>query len=575
MGVSKQNHMLDLLDRAYSVPEDAKQFDALLESAHIYFFDGANSRNISPDLPRYAGLDPHIENHVERLERLMSRAEAQPKLGLSLSHHAQITVAETGAVLSLNTCAQDLFGIKRAAYLEGLPLTHDSLSGLRKIIQEIRAGVEQVERILYLQTDTEPQKSVFAFCRTLILEDEHLADSRAVHISLSEFEWSNNLLNHLETALGLSESEGHVLRGVLNGQSQKDIAQARGRSVDTIKAQAKAVLRKAGCAKMTDLAHLCTSISYVIGLSELAHPPQTPEEWVTPKQNLRTLKLKTGRTLVYYEYGDPKGRPILFIHGLVYGPFFLDSMKQGFLKAGLRVICPSRAGFGYTDPEAKGANYDRTVISDTLALTTHLRLSEPLLMAAHQGGGSHAFRIAKALDPLVSKLILIGAGIPITAKHMKHMDAQTRTIAAAGRHAPSVMKMIAGLAVKSYRKRGMRAYLARYFKDHAVDYRSLEDPAIHQKLAEGYYHLVQQGPDVFVKDGMAAMADWTADFDDLPCPQHWIHGEDCPVMNAQYLKDYVQRKTNYPVDLLPDTGVNILYQRPDILLAELAKTVNS
>ena len=92
--------MLDLLDRAYEVPESPDQFDALLESAQIYFFDKPDTGQLSPSLPRYAGLDPHIEKHVARLEKLVIPQSTRPKLGLSLSHHAQITVSEKGTLLT-------------------------------------------------------------------------------------------------------------------------------------------------------------------------------------------------------------------------------------------------------------------------------------------------------------------------------------------------------------------------------------------------------------------------------------------------------------------------------------------
>lgn len=571
MAQDKTHQMLDLLDRAYEVPENPEQFDALMESAQIYFFDRSDPKRIAANLPRYAGLDPHIEKHVSRLERLVVPNPARPKIGLSLSHHAQITVSETGAIVSLNPCAQDLFEIQDAKFLSDLPLTHNSLMDLRRIVKEVRAGIDRVERVIHVQTETDPQKSVFAFCRAIVLPDDTPTDTRVIHISLSEFTWSEALLGHLQDALGLTQSEGLVLKGVLNGHSHKTIASERGRSVDTIKAQAKSILQKSGCAKMTDLAHLCTSIAYVIGLSELAHPETDPEEWVTPKQNLNLLHLKDGRQLAYYEYGDPEGTPVLFIHGLVYGPFFLDSMISGFLDAGIRLIAPSRPGFGYTDPEQK--NYNATVIEDTAELVEHLGLTTPFLMIAHQGGGSHAFRICNRLEPRITKLMLISAGIPITSQHIRRMDPQTRIAAVASRHAPSVMKMIATMALKSYRKRGLRAYLERYFQPSPYDYAVLSNPESYSKICEGYYHLLEHSLDPFVKDGAAAMADWTADFEAASTPQHWIHGENCPVMNAEYLSQYIHDKTNYPVDLLPETGINLLYHRADALLEHIIKAV--
>ena len=156
------------------------------------------------------------------------------------------------------------------------------------------------------------------------------------HITLTTFDWSPALFNAVKIALDLSESENLVLQGILQGRTQKEIAKTRNRSTETIKSQARAILQKSGCAKMNDLIHLCTSIAYVAGLSaKVSNASAATVEWKTPKQNMSMIDMPDGRKLAYFEYGDPKGTPILYAHGFFQGPFFLDSFKSGLLKEGL------------------------------------------------------------------------------------------------------------------------------------------------------------------------------------------------------------------------------------------------
>ncbi len=560
MDKSSQTRLLDLLDHAYRVSDDPAQFDALLENANSYFFNEKDSIEIAGDLPKYAEIDPHIDRHISRLERLISQRKSKDRLGLSLDRHAQITLSAEGRVLSANEQAELLLPGIVGHFINDLPLSIESVDTLRELTRELIAGVQSLDRIIHLQIETDEPTPAFGFCRAVPLNKDRMG----LQVSLSYFTWSDAIFASLTSALGLTESEGLVLRGVLLGQSQKHIAETRGRSVDTIKAQSKSILRKAGCSKMTDLAHLCTSIAYVIGLSEKAAPDTvSQEQWITPRQNLNTVKLTDGRTVAWYEYGDPDGRPVLFVHGFFQGPFFLDDMKRGFLKAGLRVICPSRPAFGYSSPPANRVNYRDVARDDALALLSHLGITESLIIIGAHGGSNHAFYLARALGERVSAVVIIGGRVPTTREHLAHMTPKARTISTACRHAPSVMKMIATLGIKTYRERGIKAFLQTEYAPSPIDRADVAVPARFVKLCEGMFHMTAQGGDTFVSDGRAQMLDWTDDFKAVKAPQFWIHGRHCHVTGAHLLEDYVTQNRGGAVTIVEDAGFNLLYQAPE------------
>jgi pimeloyl-ACP methyl ester carboxylesterase/DNA-binding NarL/FixJ family response regulator len=560
LGADTQSRMLDLLEQAYSVSEDSDQLDALLESAHSYLFEDQKNAVIAKNLPHFADLDPHLETHISRLEDLIERRTDDEKLGLSIGHHGQLIIDDKGQILTANSQAKALLKGVTDAYIDKLPLSHDSIQALRDIIAEITAGVQKLERVIYLQVETDIPRSAFGYCRALPLSE----DAVGLHISLSYFDWSPAIFLSLQNALGLSESEGLVLQSILMGHSHKEIALKRNRSVDTIKTQAKAILRKARCTKMNDLVHLCTSIAYVIGLSEKAMPAMaTKEAWTTPRQGLHTLRLPKGRTLAYYEYGDPKGLPVLFIHGFFQGPFFLDDMKRDFMQSGLRVIAPSRPYFGYTSPPSRKHRYNVTVCDDMAALINHLNIKDKVLIAAHHGGVSHAFRLAKRIENQLTGMVMIGAGIPITAEHIRFMTRQARMTSVASRHAPSVLKLIATMGIRTYRKKGIQAFMEDHYSPTSFDKPCIHDPHIQPKLYEGMFHLIEQGADAFVHDGRSQLADWTEDFQVVNCRQNWVHGRHCHLMGAHFVADYVRAYSNHNVEILEDAGYNILFQSPD------------
>lgn len=569
MGVGSQNKMLDLLGQAYQAVDDYEKIDELMDDINSYLFEDEGDAVVSKNLPEFAGFDPHLETHIGQLEKLMAKQANDDKIGLSMGSHAQMIFSNQGRVLTANSHTNRLFDGKSDGYLDDLPLSLDSVKTLKDLIREVSAGVQNLERIIYLQIEADGLQTAFGYCRSIPIGD----DKMGLHVTLSIFEWSVAIFRSLENALGLSESEGLVLQGVLKGQTRLEIAQERGRSISTIKAQANAVLHKANCSNMNELANLCTSIAYVVGLSDkLVKNTKLSGIVDTPRQALRILPLADERKLAYYEYGDPNGTPVIYFHGFYQGPYFTDDMIRKFLNNGLRIIAPSRPYFGYTDPPKNEKDFVKTVNDDVVALVKHLKLGQNIIVAAHHAGGSFAFRFAKHFEQKITGMVMIGAGIPIEDVHIKYMSKNARMAAVASRHAPSLMRLLITLAVKNYKRNGLDAMLDKSYSESGVggeDDLVLKNKFERPVLKQGMQHLVQQGAEAFVHDGRAQMLDWTAEFDAVNCRQTWVMGRHCPVMGAHFVSDYIGSKTNHSVEIIEDSGYNILFQSFDKFIEKL------
>lgn len=554
------NQLLDLLDRAHLASNDVEKLDKLLESANSYIFDDHKNAVITKSLPRFADFDPYLERHIKRLEEMLELRADKESAGLSLGHHAQIVVSDKGQILTCNSLAKQMLDAQSKSYIDHLQLDLDSLTAIRELIDEIRAGVLNFERIIYLQTDEDMRRNAFGYCRALPIGNEQTG----LHISMSFFEWSPAIFKNLQSALNLSNSETVVLQGVLHKQTYTQIAKERNRTVDTIKSQAKSILHKAGCSRMDQLAHLCTSIAYIVGLSEAISPNlEQSTEWICPRQNMRTLDLPKGRKLGYYEYGDPKGTPVLYLHGFFQGPYFLDEMKRQFLRNGLRVIAPSRPSYGVTSAPQKAQDYNLTTCEDTKYLMNHLGIEDKFLIVAHHGSGPHAHRIARLMGPQIKGMVFIGAGIPIQTEHLKFMGREKRMISAAARHAPSVLNLIVTIGLKTYKKKGIQSFLREHYAPNPVDMTCLNIPEINKLLCDGLYHLFEQGREAFIHDGRVQMEDWTEDFNAVSVRQHWIVGRHCHLMGAEFIEEAIGQQRKHPVEILENAGYNLLYQEPE------------
>lgn len=566
--VNSQNKILDLLSKAYSAADDFAKIDDLMEDMSGYLFEN-DDQTISENLPRYSGYDPHLELHIEQLNRLMSKQNNDEQMGLSLVDHAQLVLSHDGRVITANSHARALLNGTFFGDIDELPFGFETIKKLNELLKEISAGVQNLDRIIYLQIDAKQKQQAFGYCRSIPIGNGLIG----LHISFSYFVWSSEILKGLEAALGLTTREGSVLQGVLNGESRLEIAVRRKRSVGTIKAQANAILQKSGCANLNELAHLCTSIAYVIGLSEAQAKQSKIESLLeTPRQSLHMLRVDEGRQLAYYEYGDKNGQPVVYFHGYNQGPFFLDEMKLKFLKHGLRLIAPSRPSFGYTSPPLSHKKYAQTVTSDMLSLFKHLNLNKDVIILTHHEGNGFAFRLVKEIGQKIAGMVMMGGDIPITNEHLPYMSKQVKMAAVALRHAPSIMRILVVLGVKNYGKHGINALMNKSYFDLGLrgdDLALIDDKTIRPILIEGLQHMLEQGPDTFMLEGQARMIDWTQDFNAVNCQQYWLQGEHCPIIQAQAVKNYVNGKTNHSINVVEGAGYNILFQAFDLILEKI------
>ena len=560
--MSHAQRYFDMLGAAYEVPSQTDRFDAFLDAAMAYFFDGeSDEARLAADMPRYKGDDETLDTHGRRIGALIDEASRRgPET--SERFHAVLQISARNQSVTGNIAAAQLTGRTFPCPLDELPLDTDAI---REIRATLRSGEHQQQDRIILASVGETQAQA---CLALIQRPKDTADM--VHVSLSYIDWSEALMTRLGEAFGLTPSETDILEGYLGNLGQKEIARRRGRSVETVKGQSKAILRKTGCARMSDVVQLCGSIAFLMRqLPEQANPPSA-ESWVTPTDNMQRLPRGKGRTLAWYSIGEGE-KPVLFIHGYLQGPFFTARFMRALAAANIHLIAPSRPGFGYTSPSAGRADFDETVVRDTLALLDHLGLDK-VSLCVHQGGSSHGFRIAQALGRRMGDMLVIGGGIPIDEKlHLSHMDPQTRFAAMATRHAPSVMKMVTSIGLPVYRRRGTRAFLEKQFAKSPTDLATLSDPTLLKVQAEGLYHAVEQGAGAWVRDGAAAMADWTADLEAVNVRQIWLQANDDSIISAEDVRACMMKRPGVEFHILDGHGTNILHTAVAEIMDALAR----
>lgn len=548
----------ELLESAYDVTAEPERFEDLVSVAKRYLFEGERAERVRASLPRHAGAEEGMERRFASLSRLLELELADQGPDNSDTFHARISVSPHNLIVTGNPAAAALMAASFPCPLMDLPFDHQTNKLIEASLKP-KAIEARVHDQIFLTHVEEPMPRS---CLALI--ERPALDGGNVEIAITFIHWSADLLDRLRSAFGLTEAQADILGGFLNHRSQKEIAEQRAISIETVRDHSRAILQKTNCARMADVVQLCASIAYLLRQTNRADAAHALAKWKTPTDNMALLPRPGGRTLAWYEYGQGK-TAVLFVHGYITGPYFPERFLTEMAALDVRLICPSRPGYGHSSPSSSRKDFDAVTVADAVALVDSLGLDR-LVVVAHQGGTSHAFRIAHALGDRARCLLMVDGGIPIDEKrYLAHMNEFARIGAVTTKHAPSVMSMLMNIGLPVYKKRGVVRWLRDYHKGSPLDLASLDDPEGMRLSAYGCFHSLEQGGEAWVRDGASAMADWEADFDALAAPHFWLHPRHCPVMGAEFVEQYLARKKGQAVEVIADTAFNILYAQPEIV----------
>ncbi len=121
-------------------------------------------------------------------------------------------------------------------------------------------------------------------------------------------------------------------------------------------------------------------------------------------------RLRDGRLLGYAEFGDPRGRPLFFLHGFPgarLGARFVDAAAE---RNGVRIIAPDRPGFGLSDGHA-----GRRLLGwpdDVLELAGGLGI-ERFAVLGVSGGGPYAAACAYQLPQRLTGAAIVSGLAPL------------------------------------------------------------------------------------------------------------------------------------------------------------------
>lgn len=151
-----------------------------------------------------------------------------------------------------------------------------------------------------------------------------------------------------------------------------------------------------------------------------------------------TITLKPGRPLEVHEYGDRRGHPAFFFHGLIGSHFQASYVGEAARRAGLRIIAPNRPGVGLSEFVRRESPLE--AVPDIEELARALRLDDFSVIGI-SGGTPYALAVLYRLRRRVrSATIISGMGPAWLPGALQGMDRRRRLFLALGSRQPRVAR---------------------------------------------------------------------------------------------------------------------------------------
>ncbi len=237
---------------------------------------------------------------------------------------------------------------------------------------------------------------------------------------------------------------------------------------------------------------------------------------------MASITLSDGRKLGYAEYGDAGGKPVFLFHGIPGSRLFRppDGVTT---KAGVRLICPERPGYGESTFQVGRCMLDWPL--DVVQLAEDLEVEQFAVMG-HSGGGPYALACAYALRERVATAVTLSGAGPADGPNAAERMILLHALAfRAGRYLPWWLLRV--LAARVYSTR-LSALVAGIDRDAgrrvAADQLLFDNPEIRGVCDESETEGLRRGLDGVAWDVYLLIRPWRFPLREIRVPVQVWHG---------------------------------------------------
>lgn len=544
----------EIVDRLYDVALDPIRLEELVDvwEGHLGPLRRGPVDEVAPI------EDPEIEAHINRASVFLDRYEATSRNDrhrsvLEQIHRSAAFLSEGGALITaFNRPAAIAFGLREGAPITDLPFDAGDIDKLMSAIRKITVG--RAKQVITLRIrSTVTGGPVIARVGPVASPDGR---TMAVVIS-TELVWPEGFAEIVQEAFGLTTAEVEIVRGITLGLPVKDIAEARGRSPETVRTQIRSILAKSETHGQSELIRVILGLMDVVQLPVEKMPGLAPRSGALTPAQFQSLHLADGRKLEWIEFGAPKGMPVLFTH-LDYGMLrWPATAERTAARRDIRVIAPVRAGYGATSPLAPGVDHLEGVTDDYLAVLDHLEVDRCVIIT--QGADMRfSMNVACRRPSLVAGIIGCSAQLPLrTADQYARMDKWQRFILANARYAPKVLPFLVQAGFGLARRLGKERFFAQVNGGSPADMATFALPEVREAILAGSE--ITMGAQIsahhaFTAECIGSELDWSHVVRACPARVVMLVADQDPQTPMQTILEIAAGFPQLELRFVPDTG---------------------
>lgn len=540
--------MDDLIGRVYDVALDPLSYEHLVDRWNDLVMSGADVGLARAPLMD----DPAIFGHFDRAGTVLDQVARVPQgdevtlLLDQLDSVAALVIDRHLRVAGLNPAAAGALGLRTGASLAEARIDAQDRAALSRRVARMLEDADSAASVFRVRAADAGRFIVFHMRRRMV------AGAPMVVAVTAHLHWPDGFGRMLSEAFGLSMAETEVVRLLIDCASVKEIAETRGRSIETIRAQVKAIMAKTETRGQVELVRLVLSMMDMAGVAadrEAVVGGDPAQEGRLASVPFQRFVAADGRRLEYMVLGDPAGRPAVYLHS-AYGLARWPAQAERALRDGqIALIVPVRAGYGGSDPAPRSGTYAGQVVRDIVALMDHLGVeSAPVI--SHEGDAQFAFWLVHDCPERVRALIPCGAFLPLTRpEQIARMNKWHRMIMGGARYTPKLLPFMIKAGFHLARKGGRRAFLHAVLGEAEADVALLSEPDFLEAMVTGSH--VALNDTHTAHDAMSrnvleqARVDWTRAVratQTHAIPVHMVNGaqdvQSPPETLAEFRQDY-------------------------------------
>ncbi len=565
----------EVIDRLYEVAMDPTRYEEFLdhwENMIRPLRKGANGALVDAD------LDAEYYSHFMRADKFLERLDDHPT---QASHLPNVDKAATFLVgrnfrfVDMNKAAETVLGIHKDNKLSDLPIEASDLQALERLTAKMLMGNSDKSTLFRAHLVDTEQLIIFQ------LKTLHQDDSPPLVIAItSAVIWPDGFCVWLKSAFELTRAEVDIVKALTECQSLHEIAKARARSVDTVRAQLKSILAKTEARSQTELVRLMLSMMDIASYTNDTVAPISGQSIGTKgllPRPFHVLTLRDGRKMDYLILGDPAGKPCLFLplaYGLVRWPASAEAQAA---KRGMKIVVPVRAGYGNSSPFPKEQALGPTIADDLAQLMDHLEIETcPFISLGSDVFFSIYFH--QAYPTRVNAILACAGTFPLNnATQYERMGKWHRFILASARYTPHLLPFMVKAGFSLARRTSKRAFTHAVFRSSKVDVAAFETPEIYEAVICGSEVSLSDSNSSHKQFALEAIAQETTDWGvalaklEGKIPVHYLNGLHDPQAPPETLREFEEKHPWINFHKFEDAGQLVFFMKWRTILPMIEK----